>query len=211
LPGVHRRWSSFGQYKIGCGGCSDTDRDGGARRPCGGVPGYERSVRESRAGGKTRSNLRPEAHVDGLPGRQRTVGCGVVRGEYRTHDRDPGGYTVHGRRWRVHKRETTCTRAVEIVGDYDRGGGVRRGIGHVHQVIKLPARQRSAAAHHADLLGNCQPWVHYHDDLCEVPPLKAEKRITIWCNATVSEIDDPSVRVNYCEVDSRGTISVRVR
>ena len=26
----------------------------------------------------------------------------------------------------------------------------------MHQVVKLPARQRSAAAHHADLLRNCQ-------------------------------------------------------
>src|SRR6266403_4928802 len=81
----------------------------------------------------------------------------------------------------------------------------------MHQVIKLPARQRSAATHHADLLGNCQPWVHYHDDLSEVPSLKAEKRNTILCNTTVAEIDDPSVRVNYCEVDSRGTIMVWVR
>ena len=81
----------------------------------------------------------------------------------------------------------------------------------MHQVVKLSAGQRSAAAYYGDLLGNCQPWVHYHDDLCEVPPLKAEKRITIWCNAPVAEIDDPSVRVNYCKVNSRGTISVRVR
>src|SRR5437588_701954 len=81
----------------------------------------------------------------------------------------------------------------------------------MHQVIKLPARQRSAAAYHADLLGNCQPWVHYHDDLIEVCPLKGEKRATIWWNATVAEIDDPTERVKYCEVNSRGTITVRVR
>ena len=81
----------------------------------------------------------------------------------------------------------------------------------MHQVVKLRARQRSAATHDGDLLGNCQPWDHYGDDLGEVPALKAEKRVTAWCNATVAEIDDPTVRVEYCVVDSRGTIKVRVR
>ena len=81
----------------------------------------------------------------------------------------------------------------------------------MHQVVKLPARQRSAATHDGDLLGNCQPWDHYHDDLSEVPALKAEKRVATWCNATVAEIDDPTVRVKYGVVNSRGTITVRVR
>ena len=81
----------------------------------------------------------------------------------------------------------------------------------MHQVVELPAGQRSAAAYHADLLRNCQACDHYNDDLSEVPPLKAEKRVTIWCNAAIAEIDDPTVRVKYCEINSRGTITVRVR
>src|SRR5689334_14989247 len=81
----------------------------------------------------------------------------------------------------------------------------------MHQVIKLPARQRSPAAHNAHLLGNCQPRDNYHDDLSKVPSLKAEKRVTTWRNATVAEIDDPTEVAKYCEVNSRGTITVRVR
>ena len=50
----------------------------------------------------------------------------------------------------------------------------------MYQVIKLAARQRRAATHDIDLLGNCQPWNHYGDDLGEVPSLKAEKRVTSW-------------------------------
>ena len=80
----------------------------------------------------------------------------------------------------------------------------------MHQVIKLRARQRRAAAHNCDLLGNCQAWDNYHDDLSKVPTLKAEKRVAAWCNSTVAEIDDPTVRVKYGVVNSRGTIVMRV-
>ena len=74
----------------------------------------------------------------------------------------------------------------------------------MHQVIKLPPRQRRASTHYCDLLGNCQPWDYYHDDLGKVATLKAEKRVTTRCNATVAEIDDPTVRVKYGVVNSRG-------
>ena len=33
----------------------------------------------------------------------------------------------------------------------------------MHQVVKLSAGQRSAAAYHADLFGNCQGCGHYRD------------------------------------------------
>src|SRR4029077_5225157 len=195
----------------GAGGSSNINRGARARSLLRSVPGHDAGVCERCAGGKTRGNLNPELYVDGLPGLQRTIRCGVVRGQYRAYDRDTGRCAVHGRRWGVHKREATCTRAADIVSDYDRGGRARGGIGHVHQVVKLSARHGSTAAHHADLLGNCQACDHYNDDLSEVPPLKAEKRVTIWCNAAIAEIDDPTVRVKYCVVNSRGTITVRVR
>ena len=81
----------------------------------------------------------------------------------------------------------------------------------MYQVVKLPTRQRRAATYYGDLLGNCQAWDHYHDDLGKVATLKAEKRVTTWRNATVAEIDYPTVRVKYGVVNSRGTITVRVR
>src|SRR5262249_53910162 len=49
-----------------------------------------------------------------------------------------------------------------------------------------------------------------YDDLIEVCPLKGEKRATAWCNATVAEIDDPTERVESCEVNSHRTIMERV-
>ena len=45
----------------------------------------------------------------------------------------------------------------------------------------------------------------------EVRPFKAEKRAITWCNATVAEIDEPTVRVRYREGNSPLTITVRVR
>src|SRR6185437_12762889 len=198
----------------GSGNSSDNDRSAGASGFCWGVPRYQTSVCESGAGGNCRSNLRTEPQVDRLPGLQRTIGCGVVCCYYRPGYSHTGRCAVHGRRW-VHERETAYTRTAEIVSDYDRRGlkvrRVVRGVGHVYQVVKLPSRQRSAATDHADLLGNFQSWDDYCDDLSEVRSFEAEKRVTLWWNATVAKIDDPTVRVKYRVVNSSGSIAVRVR
>src|SRR5262249_26174849 len=52
------------------GNSLDIVRDVGGSGFWWGVPGYDPGVRDRRAGGKSRSNLRPEAHVDRLSGRQ---------------------------------------------------------------------------------------------------------------------------------------------
>ena len=49
---------------------SDSDRDAGARGLLRVVPRNDPGVRESRSGRESRSNLHPEAHVDGLSGLQ---------------------------------------------------------------------------------------------------------------------------------------------
>ncbi len=198
----------------GTGNSSDYDGSAGAGGFCWSVPCHQASVRENGAGGNARCNLRPEAQVDRLPGLQETVGGGVVCCYLRSNYSDACRCAVHCRR-RVYQRETTDANAVEIVSDYNRGGlevrGVVRRIVHVHDVVKLTARQRSAATHDGDLLGNCQPWDHYRDDLGEVRTLKGEKYVTAGWNAAVAEIDHATVHVKDGEVNSRGAITVWIR
>ncbi len=70
------------------------------------------------------------------------------------------------------------------------------GIVHVYQVIKLRARQRRAATHDVDLLGNYQPWDHYGDDLGEAPTLKAEKRVTSGAIPPLPKLTIPLFALN---------------
>jgi len=51
----------------------------------------------------------------------------------------------------------------------------------------------------------------FHTKVLSNHPFKAEKRATVWCNATAAEINDPIIRVNYCKGNSRGSVMARVR
>src|SRR5262249_50765574 len=90
------------------GDSSDSDRDAGARGLWWGVPCYDPGVRERRTGGKSRGNLRPEAHVDGLSGLQGPVHSSVVRGQQRAHNGDTRRGAVHRWCW-VDEREPPRT------------------------------------------------------------------------------------------------------
>ena len=103
------------------GDAADVDRDAGARRLRGVVPGDHAGVRDHRADREAWVEHGPEPEHHDSARRQRPVDRGVVGGDRRAGDADARRRAVHRRR-PVHVGELAGLRRVEVVGDDDVDG-----------------------------------------------------------------------------------------